>query len=153
MVKDSWRLLIEAFDGTFAPVSWRLSGDTPPMGEANLAPVNEHILGYWLELHCQKGQVLYRRFVHRLPVGLAANWPNWGQRQRSHARFWLQIPVLPDAKRIALYEQYIPAPDAKSLTCRQHFCATIPTEQSHRQRLTTRKPTNTYKTLNTALCP
>lgn len=148
----SWRLLIEAFDGTFEPMGWRLSSEAAPQGVPSLAPVNEHILGYWLELHGQTGQVLYRRFVHRLPVGLAANWDYWGQRQRSLTRFWLQVPQLVEAKRVALYEQYIPSPEAKTLTCRQHFCAPIPPVQSYQSKFTAPKPPNHYTTLNAALC-
>lgn len=151
-MNNSWRLLIEAFDGTFEPVGWRLSGDTAPAGETSLATVSEHILGYWLELHCQAGSVLYRRFVHRLPVGLAANWDYWSQRQRSYIRFWLQVPQLKEAKRVALFEQYIPTPSAKTLTRRQHFCATIPAVQSHQSRLRVAKPPNHETRLNAALC-
>lgn len=152
MMNGSWRLLIEALDGRFEPVGWRLNSDEAPEGETNLAPVNEHILGYWLELHCQAGNVIYRRFVHRLPVGLAASWEHWGRRQRSHTRFWLQIPQLDEARRVALFEQYIPSPEAKTLTCRQHFCATIPAVRSHQSRLTPPKPLNHYTKLQTALC-
>lgn len=152
MMTISWKLLIEAFDGTFEPISWRLSHDDAPQGESVFTPVSEHILGYWLELQDDAGKVLYRRFIHRLPLGLAANWEHWRTRQRSHARYWLQIPHLREAKRVALFEQYIPAPEAKTLTCRQHFCAALPAINQKSSAFIAAKPFKPQAFRHVALC-
>ncbi len=84
-------------------------------------PVEESVIGYWIELVGQDCEVIYRKFLNNLPLNLPHSWEQWGKRKRQKARYAIDVPALPNAIYAKLYEQRFNAPGQKTPERTKHF--------------------------------
>ena len=86
-----------------------------PQGEAKIhEDVPASIIGHWIEISTDKGDVIFRSYVRR---GLPFNMEKTDVKLRriySHEHYHLMIPDLPEGRTLTLYEQSRPAPEIKS---------------------------------------
>lgn len=126
MKQDVYRLKLRATDRAFClqrleqTTSSGLTRSTPTDG-----PVPNSVIGYWVELLSQDSQVLYRHYLHTLPLNLPLCWQLWGKRKQRKAQYEIEVPALPQAHFINLYEQRFNSPQQKSPEKERHFELTL----------------------------
>jgi hypothetical protein len=94
--------------------------DLAPEGHPHTETVAASIIGCWMEMNDARGKVLYRRFLHYLPLNLPTIWHEWSMLKRKNARFYVDLPALEAAYELALYEQKYASP-----------CAALPSRYCH----------------------
>lgn len=117
-----YRLHLRASDHRFQVQALVTAKDGQPVPSAPTEePVSAAIIGYWIELVGQDCQVIYRKFLNNLPLNLPHIWQQWGKRKRNRAHFYIEVPALPDAQFLKLYEQSLDSPAQRLPQRQKHF--------------------------------
>lgn len=117
-----FRIRLKANHKAFQIQKFETADGQAPGDSINLdEPVAAGVIGYWIDLVGQDCEVLYRRFIHNLPLNLPHSWQHWGKRQRNRANYCIEIPALPDAQYVNLYEQRIPSPQQRKPERQKHW--------------------------------
>ena len=125
MRQQSFRLTLRANKEAFVLESLTPTDDVAPAGQPHTETVAASIIGCWVEIKDKRGDVLYRRFLHYLPLNLPATWHDWPMLKRKNARFYVDLPVLEAGYDIALYEQKYASPIATLPSRYCHFTCAI----------------------------
>jgi hypothetical protein len=126
--RDAYRITLSLNDDKLQLVSL---GEIPlpaPQGVSRPEePVATGIIGYWVELQDARQQSLYRRFIHKgLPLNLHYTCGQWSALRRRKFRVSLDVPQLPQAHALVLFEQYLESPQAKTLQRKRHITVFLP---------------------------
>lgn len=86
-----------------------------PAGEISRdKDVPASIIGHWVEILSKDNKLIYRRYVQKsLPFNLE-NVDSKMQRIYSLEKYHILVPDLPNGSTLALFEQSLPAPGARS---------------------------------------
>lgn len=126
MIHDVYRLIVKATETTFHPQKLQQTkGEFAKQTLSTEEPVPSSLIGYWVELSGGDSQVIHRHYVNSLPTNLPHCWPLWGKRKRQKAHYQIEVPALPQATRIHLYEQRINSPAQKAPQREKHFEVTF----------------------------
>ena len=109
------RISLKLRDGKIVVDEVYRTMDSKPSGEIKLGDdVPASVIGHWVEITANSGEVIYRQYVQKnLPLN-AENVDSRLQRIYSLEKYRIQVPDLPAGSMLTLYEQSLPAPGSKT---------------------------------------
>lgn len=117
-----YRLTVKASEKELHVQHTEVSSRQKPFTTDQLdTPVHQAIIGYWVDIMGRDCEVLYRKFLNYLPLNLPDCWSQWGIRKQQRASYIIELPALPNATCIKLYEQRLTAPGRRRTQRQQHF--------------------------------
>ncbi len=106
----------------------------PPQGEQQpFDPIEPTIIGHWVELKDDRGDTVYRRFLHNvLPLNYLVEMEATLKDHRSDntaSTFEVLIPIPDGNCELVLYEQSLPGPAEKKTRRMQHIKVRLDSEE------------------------